>query len=81
MPRKKQRKLLESVPNCWEHEDCPEEVRKSCPAYPDMGKECWKITGTRCAQGKYEYTSLSEKIIYCRNHCRYYRDHIKKVFP
>jgi len=28
--------------NCWEHMQCPEEMRKHCWAYRlNLGKECW----------------------------------------
>lgn len=60
-------------PNCWEHEMCPGDVRDTCTAYPHMGRECWKITGTKCAQGRYEKAALSEKITYCINSCSYYQ--------
>ena len=72
---------LEDIPNCWDAEDCTEETRTSCPAYPEMGKECWKITGTKCGNGKVEKMSLTEKIIYCRNECAFYKKYLIKRFP
>ena len=58
--------------NCWEYMNCQKEVYVACPAYPDRGLDCWKMTGTRCAQGKYVMASLSEKIEYCRK-CDFYQ--------
>jgi hypothetical protein len=74
-------KLLASLPPCWEVEHCPTEVRDACPAYPNMGRECWKITGTKCVGGAIEKATLAEKILHCRANCDYYRDYIKKVYP
>jgi hypothetical protein len=71
----------EGLPNCWEVMDCAEETCRECPAYPGHGTECWKITGTRCAQGALMKASLSEKIIHCRNNCRFYREYVSKVYP
>jgi hypothetical protein len=68
------------LPDCWKVMGCSEEVRHSCPAYPDLGKECWKVTGTKCAQGRLEMESLSEKIVYCRNECEFYRNYISRVY-
>ena len=48
------------MPDCWEVMDCPEEVRETCPAYPDHGKECWKLTGTKCAQGMHDMRDVSD---------------------
>jgi hypothetical protein len=73
------KKAAHNIPNCWDFENCPSEVREKCPAYPDKGKECWKVTGTKCAHGKYEKASLSEKIIYCRNECAFYKKYLKNV--
>jgi hypothetical protein len=69
------------IPNCWDAENCSDDIRNSCPAYPEMGKSCWKITGTKCANGKVEKLSLSEKIIYCRNECEFYRKYLRRHFP
>lgn len=71
---------MEDIPNCWEIEDCPEEVRNSCRAWPDMGRQCWKITGTMCDHGFHKMSALEEKILYCRNHCTYYRQYIKAIY-
>jgi hypothetical protein len=59
--------------NCWEFKKCPEETHKKCPAYPDGGLKCWKVTGTKCDKGKYEKATLEEKILFCRNECAFYK--------
>ncbi len=69
------------IPNCWDFMKCPEEICVSCPAYPDHGVECWKMTGTKCKGGKFVKESLDAKILYCRNECAYYKTHLKKVYP
>jgi len=63
--------------NCWEFMKCPEQVVNNCPAYPDKGLDCWKVTGTRCAQGKFVMASALEKIGHCRN-CGYYQAYAHK---
>ena len=73
--------LLEGIPNCWEVMECGMEVCMTCPAYPDHGRECWKVTGTLCDHGRLRKTDLSEKIIHCRSNCEYYRKYIKKIYP
>ena len=35
---------------CWEHMKCGREDG-SCPAYPDYGRLCWPIAGTKCRDG------------------------------
>lgn len=67
------------VPNCWEFNSCDEEICSKCPAYPDMGRECWKVTGTKCANGRYTKASLTEKIIHCRGNCEFYKTFLKDV--
>jgi hypothetical protein len=62
--------------NCWEVIGCPEEVRKDCPAFPEHGRECWKVTGTTCGAGKYRMAAISEKILYCRSECDYFRRYL-----
>jgi hypothetical protein len=76
LPARKQKELLRDGPSCWEYRGCPEEVRLRCPAYPDMGRECWKVTGTRCDRGRTEKRSAAEKILHCRSHCEFYRTHL-----
>jgi hypothetical protein len=72
------RKPSRERPNCWEMMNCSIDVRNRCPAYPDMGRECWKVTGTKCNAGTLEESSLSEKIIYCRGKCAYYKKYIAR---
>lgn len=76
----KSMKLLEQVPNCWEYNNCSPEIRSACPAYPDKGKECWKVTGLSSAMGRLCCSSFSDKILYCRNECEFYRKYLKPFF-
>ena len=57
--------------NCWDFMKCPEETSAKCPAYPDKGLDCWKVTGTKCSQGKVEKATALEKIGHCRT-CNFY---------
>jgi hypothetical protein len=34
---------------CWEYMGCGKD--RGCPAYPDYGRLCWPIAGTKCRQG------------------------------
>ena len=77
MVKRKKTRTIDGIPKCWEFMDCPDEVCLECVAYPNFGRECWKLTGTKCAQGALEKAKLSEKITYCREHCEYFR----KYFP
>jgi methyl-accepting chemotaxis protein len=62
--------------NCWEMKNCPTDRRDNCPAYPDRGPECWKVTGTMC--GGAEQGDMTKKIEKCRE-CNYYQSpHCKK---
>ncbi|NWF55508.1 MAG: hypothetical protein HXY45_12025 [Syntrophaceae bacterium] len=36
---------------CWERMRCGRERREACPAYPDYGRLCWPIAGTKCPTG------------------------------
>lgn len=61
-----------SINNCWDIMKCSPSTMGSCPAFKrNKGKECWKVTGTQCAQGKLSKVSLEEKIEYCR-YCPFY---------
>ncbi len=71
----------ELIPNCWEFMECPGKVRDTCPAYPDYGRECWKLTGTICRGGKAAMTTYEEKILSCRNDCQFYKTYLKNIFP
>ncbi|MFC1708406.1 two-CW domain-containing protein, partial [Planctomycetota bacterium] len=45
--------LLES--HCWDIMDCPPERQAQCPAFPNLGTECWNVDYTWCngqLQGK-----------------------------
>ena len=56
--------------NCWEFMKCEE---LTCPAYVrNEGKNCWKITGTRCGKGAIVKATKQEKIAYCGK-CGYYK--------
>ena len=57
--------------NCWEFKNCSPETYKKCPAYPDKGLDCWKVTGTKCDRGRMETATQNEKIAYCRR-CEFY---------
>jgi hypothetical protein len=50
---------------------CGEEAYLKCPAYPEKGLDCWKVTGTRCAQGKMVKATIEEKLEFCRS-CKFY---------
>jgi hypothetical protein len=56
--------------NCWDYKKCSDDLRNGCPAYPNAGRVCFVVEGTRCdgmMQGCY-----SEKIHDCRE-CGFYR--------
>ncbi len=57
--------------NCWDYLGCTERVRNSCPAYPDHGSDCWKITGTLCHRGKIKSASPKGKFEHCHS-CEFY---------
>ncbi len=57
--------------NCWEYQKCPEEVFKTCPAYPESGFDCYLVTGVKCCEGKIEFASLDEQIAHC-SMCDFY---------
>ena len=51
---------------CWEILDCPEELRKECPAWEfHSGDLCWFINGTICS-GK-AHKTWQDKIEECRS--------------
>lgn len=33
---------------CWQRMRCGRDKDGSCPAYPDYGRLCWPIAGTKC---------------------------------
>ena len=59
--------------NCWEFKQCGPDVYRSCPAHPDKGLDCWKVTGTKCEGGAFEKATLQEKIHFCRRECDFYK--------
>lgn len=63
--------------DCWDYKKCAETVRDECPAYPDHGLNCWKVTGTNCGLGQMKMKSLAEKIEYCRG-CDFYIEYANK---
>lgn len=53
--------------NCWEYKKCGRETGGTkavelgvCPAYPNGGKDCWKIAGTFCG-GMVQGTEAQKK--------------------
>lgn len=48
-----------SEKRCWEFHKCG--VEQKCPAYPDQGRECWKVTGTLC-RGQVQGTAEQKKL-------------------
>ncbi len=63
--------------NCWEFMNCREDTYKKCPAYPNQGLDCWKVTGTWCAKGTIQKATAKEKITHCRT-CNFYQQHANK---
>jgi hypothetical protein len=55
--------------NCWEHMKCGRE--NECPAFPDYGRACFAVTGTRC-RGR-EQGTYALKISKCRL-CSFYQE-------
>ena len=35
---------------CWERMRCGRDQDGSCPAYPDYGRLCWPVAGTKCRE-------------------------------
>lgn len=63
--------------NCWEFMQCDEGTFQMCPAYPDKGLDCWKVTGTKCGKGAMEMATPAEKIGHCRG-CDFYKTYAHK---
>ncbi len=57
--------------NCWEYNNCAEDVFKTCPAYPDSGSGCWMLAGVKCQGKENECSSLDEQIACCSK-CDFY---------
>jgi hypothetical protein len=62
--------------NCWEVNGCPEDIFSHCPAYPDFGRECWKVTGNVCGKGMYKKANVFDKLLYCRSECEYFKSYL-----
>lgn len=63
---------MDSSQKCWEFMKCG--IEKECPAYPEYGTSCYRITATlrrRTTQGTYD-----EKLDDCKKSCKFY----KKMF-
>lgn len=55
---------------CWEFRDCGMGKEGLCPAYPNGGRVCYLVAGTKCngqTQGAY-----AQKLDSCRD-CDFYR--------
>lgn len=63
--------------DCWAFKKCATVVRDSCPAHPENGKRCWKVTGTKCDSGRIEKATRLEKITFC-NKCDFYRTYAER---
>jgi hypothetical protein len=63
--------------DCWEVKQCNEKTYMNCPAYPDNGKDCWKVTGTLCDGGRIQKSSKQEKIAFCST-CDFYKTYANK---
>ncbi len=57
--------------NCWEYKNCPEEVFKICPAYPDSGSACYMVMGVKCGENNMEFASLDAQVDHCEK-CDFY---------
>jgi DNA-binding XRE family transcriptional regulator len=58
--------------NCWDILDCPDELKKNCPAWEfDAGRLCWFINGTIC-NGTIQKT-WKDKMNMCRT-CKIFND-------
>ncbi len=66
-----------NILNCWNFKNCPKDTYEKCPAYPDRGMDCWKVTGTKCEKGIIEKKTIYEKIKYCRN-CDFFINYAHK---
>jgi len=62
---------------CWEHLKCSDGVRSNCPAFPENGKACWKVTGTMCDSGRMRKATVIEKVEFCRR-CDFYINYAEK---
>jgi hypothetical protein len=78
VPRRSAWTLGVSKMKCWEFLDCPEEVRRSCPAFlKENCEECWLVTDKICKGGTATKGSIEEKLIECTR-CNFYKNILKK---
>ncbi|HXY75194.1 MAG TPA: hypothetical protein VEH58_07690 [Dehalococcoidales bacterium] len=57
---------------CWEMSNCPESIRKECPAFKNTEIPCWEIEGTYCKLDDRGATGRDTSICQvCRVHQRY----------
>ncbi|GAB6181084.1 methyl-accepting chemotaxis protein [Desulfotomaculum defluvii] len=62
--------------NCWDYLKCPEDRKRSCPAFTsNQGQDCWKVPNTLC-RGEVQ-GSVAEKIPFCRS-CNYFEAEVSK---
>ena len=64
--------------NCWEFMKCDKVIFEKCPAYPNHGLDCWKVTGTKCGKGQLEKATIHEKVHYCRQ-CEFFKEYAHKM--
>ena len=56
----------ETISECWDIIDCPDHVKKRCPAWEfKAGKLCWYINGTICTGEPHK--TWREKMENCRS--------------
>ncbi|MBU0547287.1 MAG: hypothetical protein KJ710_02165 [Candidatus Omnitrophica bacterium] len=58
--------------NCWEFNNCPEEIRNNCSAYiPNMGRDCWIVA----SQIEYEGCKKvkGRGLGFCIKNCDWYK--------
>ena len=36
-------KSILTIEPCWEHRNCPEDLRNNCPAYQNYNTPCWQV--------------------------------------
>lgn len=61
---------MSTATNCWEFQKCKPDLRDACPAYPNNGHDCWKVTGTLCKG--IQQKDMATKIHQCRT-CNFYK--------
>ncbi len=73
--------IADGGPNCWERKNCGRipggdkvDSLGVCPAYPDRGRDCWRVAGTFC--GGEVQGSAAQKLMSCTQ-CDFYK-HAKR---